>query len=162
VREGDVDALLRAEEEMQDFSRTAGRLGLLQSIHEFRATGPVAINALARIANDQSNSLYVRYAAASALARIGKKEVLPHLAELLRSDSEALRDAAASGFSAYASDIRFEDTEMGMIELGRDILLATADGAKISPLRRTSTPTPAKPVEPAPARRWWQLHSVVR
>jgi hypothetical protein len=109
-----VQALL-AEGDTTALSRVAADPGLRSTAVKahafdglkfyFKNSDPAAVNALGRLAGDNSNGMELRIAAASALARVHTRQALPFLAQLLDTPDPTLRTFAVGGLSMFANHV---------------------------------------------------------
>jgi hypothetical protein len=71
----------------------------------FVNTDPNAVNVLGQLAGDTSNTMELRAAAATALARVHTKQALPFMAALWDSPDSTLRSCGVSGLSMFANNV---------------------------------------------------------
>jgi len=105
LAEGDTTALARVSTDPA-LRRVAAEAHAFDGLKGyFKNTDPAAVRALGELAGDNSNSMELRIAAASALARIHTRQALPFLAQLLDSPDVNLRVLGVGGLSMFANHV---------------------------------------------------------
>ncbi len=118
IRQGDVNALRSAADQLPLFADMEGRVALTEAVSSFRGVNPMAVQALSDMVRSPASNRdwYMDRAAAYALFAIHSTEALPVLVQLLDHADATIRGWAMGGLSAYALGLPVINDEKSFVE----------------------------------------------